>query len=137
MGGIRETFGRITVESRRESFIVHTSYGLRDARRAAEKLMPGDHFRTVDGSPEPGGRPAVHRVSYIDTTTVHFQAGSIPRDDKFVVPCDADGNALDQEDDPVVTSLGVLWNEHPHPEFELRDLSDLIAALTELKTNPR
>ncbi len=69
MGFLCDPVGRITVEERRESFIVHPGYGY-----------------TEDGS---------------------------------------------QHDD-TLGSFGTQWREHPHPEFLLDDLGDLIEALTAL-----
>jgi hypothetical protein len=70
VGFIRDRFGRITIEERSESFIVHPVYGY-----------------------------------------------------------DASGNAWDDG----LGSFGVYWREHPHPEFLLDDLDDLIAALVDLR----
>jgi hypothetical protein len=66
VGFIHEPHGRITVETRRESFIVHTSYGY-----------------------------------------------------------DASGNVHCAE----LGAFGKYWRDHPHPEFLLEDLDDLIQAL--------
>lgn len=72
MGLIRDDFGRIGIEERRESFIIHPSYGY-----------------------------------------------------------DAAGNEHSDE----LGSFGIYWREHPHPEFLLADLDDLIAALTDLRAS--
>lgn len=74
MGFIREDFGRIGIEERRESFIIHPSYGY-----------------------------------------------------------DESGSEYSDE----LGSFGIYWRSHPHPEFLLSDLDDLIAALLDLQAARR
>lgn len=70
MGFVRERFGRITIETRSESFYIHPSYGYDD-----------------------------------------------------------EGNEWSDS----LGNFGIYWREHPHPEFLLGDLDDLIAALQDAR----
>lgn len=74
MGLIHDDVGRISVEERRESFIVHTSYG-------------------------------------------YDAAGNVHVDD--------------------LGRFGEYWRSHPHPEFLLEDLDDLVTALQQLQAGQR
>jgi hypothetical protein len=132
MGGIRDAFGRIAIETRRESFIIHASYGVRDAHKKLRDLMPGDYFRLG------GDRNHVYKVRSIDENCLYvgLNDGPLLRDNSLCIPCDPSGHALDQEDEDPLTPLGMAW-QRQHPEFENGDLSDLIAALSELRDNPR
>lgn len=134
MGGIREDFGHVAIESRRESFIIHVEYGWRPARAPRKSLMPSDWFRKIDGD-------GPYRVLSIDEARVVYSAGDrdtfMLRDAAPVIPCDETGDPLDQEEDPDAGPFGKRWREVGHPEFLNEDLGDLIAALQELRDNPR
>lgn len=52
------------------------------------------------------------------------------RRESFIVHADY---AHDEVGNPAAGALAERWRGKPHPEFELRDIDDLIAALTEAR----
>lgn len=142
MGQIRSDFGSISIESRSESFIIHPGYGWRSLRKPIGDVQPGEHFMLVA---EPGrlyycNGITVDSVEVIERGVVDgvevSRNGSFPRNgDEQVIPCDSDGNPLDQEEDPDSGTFGKHWREDGHPEFLRQDLPHLIAALEDLRDN--
>lgn len=140
MGHIHESHGVISVEERRESFIIHAGYGWRAERRVLNALTPGDHFRRLNAASEAGIGDQIFQVHGVDIDGVNVRpadSADIPAraDDpsELVVPVTADGRPVDSE--RFSCPLGVIWSRQTHPEFEYADLDDLIRALTEMRAS--
>lgn len=124
MGFIRDDFGRITVESRRESFRIHAGYGYRRRRVEIATLGLGDRF-THDGMDyRVIARLENFNGTFIEVLKGDNHAGSWAGD--IIVESNV---AEEKSDHP----LGQVWRDHPHPEFTVDDLDDLIAALTDYR----
>lgn len=128
MGQIRDNFGRIAVESRSESFYVHAAYGYSPKRVQINTLGLGDTFIAQrEGTAE----MRRWRVSLIAEDRVEGREEVSSVIESFLpgtVVVDPDGESFDA-DEP----LAKLWNNHPHPEFAVEDLDDLIAALVDYR----
>lgn len=137
MGFIRQAFGRITIESRSESFYISPSYGWRReySQVPLRDITVGQCFRfTLDGEPKQvvGQLMGVTLVkSALQTqpgdgdqqsaqTMVH-PVGASPAYEPDYEEVEADGN------------FARHWRETPNPEFFNEDIDDLIAALEELR----
>lgn len=132
MGHIYESHGRFSIEGRRESFYIHADYGYSPFTCKLADIKPGDNFRDVDGD-----TPYVVVAQMVDKTTVFTanvfeQIGTGDRpNDMFVIPLDEHYEPIDyvENDHP----LGRIWRDQTHPEIEIADLDDLIAALQAYK----
>src|SRR3954453_16120299 len=121
MGGLREDFGRMSIETRRESFYVHAGYGYQPWRRKlgdlalrAEVSLDGKRWRIFALTED-----------YVGIREQQFSTErELPPDTEVVVP----GY---EEDAP--GPHAAHWREFPHPEFLYEDLDDLIAALEDLR----
>lgn len=127
MGGLHEDYGpnRISVETRRESFIIHAGYGAVPASRTVGELMPGTDI-TYDDSSGAGPRSWRVRARFEDFVLIAEQVSSKERElslaTRVLVPgMDDDFN----EEAP----LAKFWSEVPHPELMLEDVEHLIRAL--------
>jgi hypothetical protein len=134
MGGLREPVGNITIEARRESFIIHPGYGWRPKRSPIRELAPGDYF--CEEGDEGGPLYVVKSIS-VHEVLYHLSEGGeqhiVPRDDTLIVQCDSNGLPVDSEE--VEGSFAEHWRD-AHPEFLNKDLDDMIQALQNLKDNP-
>lgn len=120
MGHIYEDHGKIAVEGRRESFYVHAGYGYRQATRPVGDLHPGDEFDYR------GGRCKLYAL-FADHALVLVDAAEPDRVELTELV------GIDDQEFDETEPLGRVWREHPHPEFAIEDLDDLIAALTEYR----
>jgi hypothetical protein len=120
MGFIRKDFGTITVESRRESFIVHAMYGYKPGyRKLAELPLRSEVIYK-------GARHviAVLAENYVALREAQFSTViELPPETEVEVP----GYEEDAEG-----PLAQRWREW-HPEFLYADLDDLIVALEDLR----
>lgn len=118
MGHIYDDHGVVSIEGRRESFIVHASYGYKQAER------PGDNVR-LDGF-----NWTIHAL-YADHVCLHrLDVPNMNRDvliDELVVIDDSD---------KAECSFAESWREW-QPEFASEDLDDLIAALVDYRESTR
>lgn len=130
MGEIRDDFGVISIESRRESFYIHASYGWEPKQCQARDVGLGRFCREGHG-------PVMKIVGHLMDVTLAEYAGEEElcevrlNPTLVVIPCDDVGREDDQQESD--HPLGRLWTENPHPEFDLGDLDDLIAALVDYR----
>lgn len=121
MGMIHDDHGKILIETRHESFIIHASYGYKQAERPVGQQRPGDNVR-LDGY-----NWTIHAL-YADHACLHrLDVPNMSRDvllNVFV--------GIDDVDD-AEGSHAAWWREAGHPEFANEDLDDLIAALVEVR----
>ncbi len=128
MGMIHDDHGKISIETRCESFIIHAGYGtvpglypLRDFAALGEEFVARredtDEMRrwtvTLIAEDRIEGREAVSSV------VQSFDPGIVVERPGF--ENDAEG------------SHAAWWREAGHPEFANEDLDDLIAALVEVR----
>lgn len=128
MGGLHEDYGpnQISVETRRESFIIHAGYGLVPAKRKLSDLRPGTDFLLEDRH---------WRLRTISETMAAAQCNqtSVYRD----WPLDTLVEVPDEEPDfDESAPLAKRWAEDPHPEFDADDVEHLISALCHVPTCP-
>ncbi len=122
MGMIHDDHGKISIETRRESFIIHAGYGYKQAERPVGQQRPGDNVR-LDGY-----NWTIHAL-YADHACLHrLDVPNMSRDVLLDVLVGIDAQDVDESD-----SIGSLWREYPHPEFANEDLYDLIAALIDVR----
>lgn len=122
MGGIRDDFGRICIETDRDGFTIHASYGFVPKRVEIGTLRPGDEF-FLDGRKMK--LSALYELS-AEATDAQFSAvTTFDNLEKLV--------EVDDQDFDETAPLARLWNEYPHPVFAVEDLNDLIAALKDVK----
>lgn len=131
MGGIRRDFGRISIESRSQSFIIHANYGYETGKKAVGDLDFETDF--IAALPE---RPEDRRIWRIRSKMAdHVNAAET----QFSSLCDFPNELLVEVpgfEVPAEGGFAEIWREW-HPEFANEDLDDLIAALQELRENPR
>lgn len=133
MGMIYDNHGRISVEGRYESFYVHASYGYRPARSPLVDLRPGQHFVfTEDGTHCQVTAQKITTTEFVQDDERHPEAERPVVDSPSVIPTYEDGSPMDTEYDDGAP-LARLWRDHPHPEFLIADLDDLISALVAYK----
>lgn len=138
MGMVYENHGIITIEGRRESFYVHASYGLKPLECELGEVKLGYCFRdSTDHNPLQVVGHLIGKTLVKPVSTTMDGPGIERRPDDVVIPV---GPApayepIDQQewDHP----LRRVWREHPHPEFDLDDLDDLIRALTDYREELR
>jgi hypothetical protein len=141
VGFIRDQFGQITIESRRESFIVHAGYGYVPGRKPVGDLRPGDEFRFPHEN-----RWEVTGLFKTEVEAVRLDEGAEPwmiakpvgggQATELTLPIDAlvfvDGFEEDAEG-----ALAKWWRDAGHPEFLIEDLDDLIRALADFAASRR
>lgn len=120
MGFIHESHGTISIETRRESFIIHAGYGyepglfpLRDFAVLGAEFVAESHHWIVTLIAE-------DRIEAREVTS-------------GVVEAFDPGNVVERPgyEQHAEGSFAALWRE-PHPEFANEDLQDLIDALVEV-----
>lgn len=140
MGHIRKDFGKITLESRRESFYIHPSYGYRREypQTALNTIPVGECFRyAVDDEPWQVVGQLMGATLVKSAVRTHPGEGDRVEGSSRVMVHPAprpDHKALSEE----VAAEGPFaehWRDTPHPEFLNEDIDDLIAALEELRTS--
>lgn len=122
MGGIRDDFGRICIETDHDGFTIHASYGYVPKRIAIGTLRPGDEF-FFDGH-----KMKLTALYELSAEATELQFFAVTTFDNLEILVEID----DQEYDDTAP-LARLWNEYPHPIFAVEDLNDLIAALKDVK----
>jgi hypothetical protein len=130
MGQIRSDFGRIAVESRRESFYLHANYGYVPGCRPAGDLRLHDEVVHDD-------RRWV--VTTIDEKYVRLrlQDGQVGVDPVVVdLAHDVDVVVPGYEED-APGPHAARWRETGSPEFLVEDLDDVIAALKDYRASLR
>jgi hypothetical protein len=121
---IYENHGKIAVEGRSESFIIHAGYGLSPRRVPVGELRLGDKFWAPrEGA---GGEDRQWTVTLLAEDRVEGREEQFSTIQPFFPTLEVrvPGEEFD-EDAP----LAKFWHVLPHPKFEIADLDDLIAAL--------
>lgn len=143
MGLIREDFGRITIESRRESFYISPSYGWRREypQVPLNEIAVGACFRySLPGEFDDEPWQVVGQLlgATLVKPAIRQQAGEGDRIEgspqHMVHPVDAN-YAPDSIEVEVDTPFARHWRETPNPEFLNEDIDDLIAALEDLRAS--
>jgi hypothetical protein len=139
MGMIRDDFGNISVEQRRESFYIVPSYGWAHVypQVRLSEIRVGECFRySLPG--EADDEPWQVTGQLIGKTLVkpatRPQSGDGDRVDskRMVHPVD-EHYAPDSTEVEVDTPFARHWRDCPAPEFLNEDLDDLIASLEDLR----
>lgn len=127
MGGLHQDYGPnlISVETRRESFVIHAGYGAVPARRTVGELDPGTVIDYDDGSGA-GPRRWKVRARFEDFALIAEEASSVERELALDTRVEVPGMDDDFDGD---APLAKFWEEVPHPEFANEDIEPLIKAL--------
>lgn len=126
MDATLDTSGRIAVEGRGSTFVVHAAYDGASVRRLVGDLLPGDHFR-YDAADW-----AVMQMTEHDVEASRRGCGEMRR---FAVATIVNVEATD--DHRPTSGASRPWVEFPSPTFASRDLDDLIASLQALRARRR
>lgn len=141
MGLIRDNFGRITIESRRESFYIRPNYGYtrEHPQVPLSKIEVGQCFRySLPGEfdAEPWQVVGQLIAATLVKPATRSQAGEGDRVDPAVMVHPV-GSHYEPEyvEVEIDTPFARYWRERPAPEFLNEDIDDLIAALQDLRAS--
>lgn len=124
--------GRITVEGRPDTFVVHAEYGQETARKRVRKLMPGDSFVGIAQGMTARDKWTIY-ARFVD----HVAAlGSDDVTDQNF-PLDHVVEVASKPDDIDYTDPQIVQRYRADQEFQNTDLQDLIDALQEYKRSRR
>ncbi len=133
MGHIYEDHGVIAIEGLRESFIIHASYGyvpgvfpLRDF------AVLGEEFAAKRDGADPELRRWKVMLIAEDRIEARETVSSVIQSFDPGMTVKRPGFEQDAEG-----TFAAYWREAEHPEFERKDLDDLIAALIDYRTQAR
>jgi hypothetical protein len=124
--------GRVHVESKGATFVLHADYGQEITHKRVRKLMPGDSFvaSEFDGAEKDTWKIFARYVDHIAALgSDNVTAGNFPLDQMVEV--------LSQPDDVDYSDPLVVQRYQPKAEFHNEDLQDCIDALQELKRSKR
>jgi len=124
--------GRVHVESKSGTFIIHADYGQETTRKRVRRLMPGDSFRAVaQGMVEKDTWEIYSR--YVDHINALGSDGTTQASFSLDEMVEVDS----QPDDVDYSDPLVVQRYQPRAEFRNEDLQDTIDALQEYKRNRR
>lgn len=120
--------GRITVEGRPDTFVVHAEYGQETARKRVRKLMPDDVFSGVAPGMTKKDTWKIY-ARYVD----HVNALGSDGVTDATFPLDHVVEVASTPDDIDYTDPQIVQRYRADQEFQNTDLQDLIDALQEYK----
>lgn len=124
--------GRITVEGRPDTFVLHAEYGQETARKRVRKLMPGDEFTAIAPGMTAKDRWMIY-ARFVD----HVAALGSDEVTDASFPLDHVVEVASKPDDIDYTDPQIVQRYRTDQEFQNTDLQDLIDALQEYKRSRR
>lgn len=129
MGVVHETHGKISVEEKDKTFVVHAAYGWENAKVEIGALRPGTEFRAaLAGSPED---VRTWRLRQLTEDSAEAVEPSTRTRQTFTL--DTIVEVVGRRAFDYNSTLGSMWQRIEHPEFAYEDLDDLIRALAEYR----
>lgn len=124
--------GTISIEGRRESFIIHAGYGYLPG------VFPLRDFATI-GEPFDAKREGTDDMRSWTVTLIAADRIEATDDVSGVFQTFDPGQVVERPgcEQNAEGAFAAHWREQGHPEFERKDLDDLIAALIDYRTRAR